>query len=79
MSKFRMSKRRCRSFACLNEDVEVSQELTDEDFTASLVDNLVAGPQNEEEDAEGDDDEANEPPPKVTGADMRRSLQQLQQ
>jgi len=62
----------------IDEDVEVSQELTNEDFTASLVENLVAGPQSEEED-DGDDDEANEPPPKVTVADMRRSLQQLQQ
>ena len=45
----------------IDEDVEVSQALTNEDFTASLV----AGPQSEEE-ANGNDDEANEPPPKVT-------------
>ncbi|CAG0885621.1 unnamed protein product [Cyprideis torosa] len=44
----------------IDEDVEVSQEFTNEDFTASLVENLVAGPQNEEE-ADGDDDEDNEP------------------
>ena len=62
----------------IDKDVEVSQELTNEDFTVSLVKNLVAGPQNEEE-ADGDDDEANEPPPKVIAADMTRSLQQLQQ
>jgi len=54
----------------IDEEVEVFQELTNEDFTASLVENLVAGPQNEEEEADGDDDEANEPPPKVTTADM---------
>jgi len=53
----------------IDEDVKVTQELTNEDFTASLVENLVAGPQNEEE-ADGDDDEANEPPPKVTAADI---------
>ena len=63
----------------IDKEVEVSQELTNENFTASLVEHLVAGPQNEEEEADSDDDGAKEPPPKVTAADMRRSLQQLQQ